>query len=77
MALRSVAGHSFRDPQTPLLPGDERHDAVLACGIEKLLLRGRPRERPLGLLASDERGQHGFHRGFCTRRRTAISGVHE
>ena len=66
--------------KTPLLPGDERQDAVLARGIEKLPLCRRPREGPFDLLASDERGQHGFHQataGFCVRRRTAITGVHE
>ena len=55
-----------------MLPGDERHDAVPLCGIEKLLLRGRPRERPLDLVAADERGQQGIHQAswrVCARRR--------
>ena len=59
-----------------MLPGDERYDAVPLCGIEKLLLRGRPRERPLGLVAADERGQQDLHRGTA-RPATAISGRHE
>ena len=66
--------------ETTLLPGDERHDAVLAGGIEKLPLCRRSREGPLDLVASHERGQHGFHQatfGFCARRRTTINGMHE